>query len=166
VVSAASRRQAYEEALVKGGTSGDLYYRLHVFCIELPPLRDRREDIPLVNHSQQVLHDHQPAQLSAEALEVLMRRLAGNVRERKRRGRALVVGRGPRIRPIDLCFSSRPTNPGGKAPEDIERAHIDTDSARGAQPIRVARILDIDRTTLYKLRPTVGETDPPDRICP
>ena len=89
------------EALVKAGTfRPDLYYRLHVFCIDLPPLRDRREDIPLlVNHflNKFCMATSRPApQISAEALDVLMRHdWPGNVRELENAvERALVVGRG------------------------------------------------------------------------
>src|ERR1035438_1548762 len=67
------------ETLVKAGTfRPDLYYRLHVFCIELPPLRDRREDIPLlVAHflNKFCMATSRPVpQLSQEAIEVLMPR--------------------------------------------------------------------------------------------
>src|SRR5262249_4984187 len=75
------------ETLVRSGAfRPDLSYRLHVFCIDLPPLRDRREDIPLlVAHflNKFCMATSRPVpQLSQEAVEVLMRHdWPGNVRE-------------------------------------------------------------------------------------
>ncbi len=89
------------EALVKASTfRPDLYYRLHVFCIDLPPLRDRREDIPLlVNHFLNkfcMATSRAVPQITPEALDLLMRHdWPGNVRELENAvERALVVGRG------------------------------------------------------------------------
>jgi DNA-binding NtrC family response regulator len=150
------------EALVKEGTfRPDLYYRLHVFCIDLPPLRERRDDIPLlVNHFLNkfcMATSRAMPQLSAEALEVLMRHdWPGNVRELENAvERALVVGRGPEIRPADFSFQFQADEPkGGKTLDDVERAHIERILRETQHNLsRAARILDIDRTTLYnKLR--------------
>jgi two-component system, NtrC family, response regulator HydG len=150
------------ESLVKAGTfRPDLYYRLHVFCIDLPPLRERREDIPLlVNHflnkfctatSRPVL------QIAPEALEALMRHeWPGNVRELENAvERALVVSRGTEIRPSDFSFQFQIEEPRAeKTLEDVERAHIERILRETQNNLsRAARILDIDRTTLYnKLR--------------
>ncbi|HTQ55609.1 MAG TPA: sigma-54 dependent transcriptional regulator [Bryobacteraceae bacterium] len=150
------------EALVKAGTfRPDLYYRLHVFCIDLPPLRDRREDIPLlVAHFLNkfcMLTSRPVPQLSAESLQVLMGHdWPGNVRELENAvERALVVCRGPEIRPADFSFQFQTNGAAtGRTLEDVERVHIErvlreTDNNLS----RAARILDIDRTTLYnKLR--------------
>jgi DNA-binding NtrC family response regulator len=149
------------EALVKAGIfRPDLYYRLHVFCIDLPPLRERREDIPLL--VQHFLNDFcattgRPVpQLSAEALEVLMRHdWPGNVRELENAvERALVVGRGPEIRPGDFSLQFQTDVTAGKTLDDMERAYIERILREtGHNLSRTARILDIDRTTLYnKLR--------------
>jgi len=150
------------EALVKAGTfRPDLYYRLHVFCIDLPPLRDRRDDIPLlVNHflNKFCLATSRPMpQISAEALELLMRHdWPGNVRELENAvERALVVGRGAEIRPGDFSFQFQSEElQGGKTLEDMERVHIERILRETQHNLsRAARILDIDRTTLYnKLR--------------
>jgi transcriptional regulator with PAS, ATPase and Fis domain len=150
------------EALVKAGAfRPDLYYRLHVFCIDLPPLRERSEDIPLlVNHflNKFCLATSRPMpQISPEALELLMRHdWPGNVRELENAvERALVVGRGPEIRPGDFSFQFQAQEiKGGKTLEDIERVHIERILRETQHNLsRAARILDIDRTTLYnKLR--------------
>jgi len=150
------------EALVKAGTfRPDLYYRLHVFCIDLPPLRDRREDIPLlVAHflNKFCMMTSRPVpQISSEALEVLMKQeWPGNVRELENAvERALVVCRGPEIKPSDFSFQFQTNDaPTGRTLEDVERVHIERILREASHNLsRAARILDIDRTTLYnKLR--------------
>src|ERR1700758_547699 len=94
------------DALVKAGSfRPDLYYRLHVFSIELPPLRERREDIPLLvshflNKFCMATSRAVPA-IAPEAIDLLMRHdWPGNVRELENAvERALVIGRGSEIRP-------------------------------------------------------------------
>ncbi len=150
------------EALVKAGTfRPDLYYRLHVFCIDLPPLRERREDIPLlVSHflNKFCMATSRPVPaVSQEAMNILMNHdWPGNVRELENAvERALVVGRGREIRPSDFSFQFQAGGmPTGRTLDDVERAHIERILRETEHNLsRAARILDIDRTTLYnKLR--------------
>jgi len=106
VISASNRDLA--ELVKKGGFRQDLYYRLVVFPIELPPLRDRREDIPaLVEH---FLEKHardagrRVSRVAPEAMERLTAyRWPGNVRELETViHRALLVCDGTEISPDDL----------------------------------------------------------------
>src|SRR5260370_27997582 len=106
---------------------------MHVFCIERPPLRDRREAIPLlVAHflNKFCMATSRPGpQLSQEAIEVLMRHdWPGNVRELENaEQRALVVGRGNEIPPADFSFQFHEHQPkGGKTLDHVERLDIDT----------------------------------------
>jgi two-component system response regulator HydG len=96
-------------------------------------------------------------QIASEALEALMRHdWPGNVRELENAvERALVVGRGSEIRPGDFSFQFQADEPrSGKTLDDVERAHIERILRETQHNLsRAARILDIDRTTLYnKLR--------------
>jgi len=150
------------DLLVKEGAfRPDLYYRLHVLCIDLPPLRDRREDIPLLaNHflNKFCMAISRPVpQVSAEALDLFMRHeWPGNVRELENAvERALVVGRGGEIRASDFSFPFQADQPqSGRTLDDVERVHIERILRETQHNMsRAARILDIDRTTLYnKLR--------------
>ncbi len=94
--------------LVKEGTfREDLYYRLNVVKIDLPPLRDRPEDIPLLaTHFAQKFGrpGEAPKPISAEAMEALLSyRWPGNIRELENAiERACVTCRGDAIRPQDL----------------------------------------------------------------
>jgi two-component system response regulator HydG len=146
------------EKLVEEGTfRPDLYYRLNVFAIELPPLRARREDIPrLAEHFLAKLASQMnrpPQRLSPRALDVLVEYgWPGNVRELENAiERALLISRETELQPEDFPFQTRPApSSGGRRLEDIERAHIE----RVLQETRwnlsqTARVLDIDRTTLY-----------------
>jgi two-component system response regulator AtoC len=84
-IIAATNRQL-EQAIEDGSFRQDLYYRLNVVSLELPPLRERREDLSLlithfVNQKAEEL-GVEPRQFSAEAIETMMRyRWPGNVRE-------------------------------------------------------------------------------------
>ncbi|MBZ5580526.1 MAG: sigma-54 dependent transcriptional regulator [Acidobacteriia bacterium] len=150
------------EALVKAGTfRPDLYYRLHVFCIDLPPLRDRREDIPLlVSHFLQkfcTATSRPVPEVSSEALSLLMaHEWPGNVRELENAvERALVVCRGQEIRASDFSFQFDVAElKNGRTLDDVERVHIERILRETQHNLsRAARVLDIDRTTLYnKLR--------------
>lgn len=146
------------EQLVKEGTfRPDLYYRLNVFCIDLPPLRERREDIPLlVEHFlkkyAEAMNRGVP-RVSAPAMDLLLNyEWPGNVRELENAvERALVIGRDPEIQPADFPFQLHPSEPHGERTlEDVEHAHIERVLEETHWNLsRAARILDIDRTTLY-----------------
>ncbi len=150
------------EELVKAGTfRPDLYYRLKVFAIDLPPLRERREDIPLladhfVKKFAAAMNKAAP-RLSAGAVDLLLsHHWPGNVRELENAvERALVIGRGPEIQPTDFPFQLQPSGQAmGHTLEQVERLHIERVLQETEGNLsRAARVLDIDRTTLYnKLR--------------
>ncbi len=147
------------ESLVKEGTfRPDLFYRLNVFGIRVPPLRERREDIPLlVDHFirkySQVMNKRFTS-VSKPALGLLMDYdWPGNVRELENAiERAMVIGREPEIQAPDFPLQNAPAaqpSP-GETLEDVERAHIlKTLEDSHWNQSRAARILKIDRVTLY-----------------
>jgi two-component system, NtrC family, response regulator HydG len=146
------------EELVKAGTfRPDLYYRLKVFSIDLPPLRERREDIPLLaDHFMKkyaTAMNRALPRLSPEALDLLLsHHWPGNVRELENAiERALVIGREGLIQPSDFPFQAHSQAPQeGRTLEEVERVHIERVLRETAGNLsRTARILDIDRTTLY-----------------
>ena len=102
VISATNRPL---ESMVKEKTfREDLYYRINVFPITLPPLRDRRQDIPeLVSHFL-VKQNHAPDGIQAKALNLLINyQWPGNVRELENViERALILSSGQPIQPGDL----------------------------------------------------------------
>ena len=136
----------------------DLYYRLNVFSIQIPPLRERTADIPLIaryfleKYARSMSKD--VTDISPEAMKMLVQyNWPGNIRElRNTIERALVVvGEKDRIEPDDLnlLFLSK-TNPPGDSLEEIEKAHVQRILEQSDWNIsRSAEILKIDRVTLY-----------------
>ena len=146
----------------------DLFYRLAVVPITVPPLRERREDIPLlVNHfidKHAKLNGLQPKGISSNALRLLMDHgWPGNVRELENViARAVLINPGPEIDPETLFFtplterqistSLRQTIKGVK--ESMEREKI-AEALKQANGNRsyAAKLLGISRSALYnKLR--------------
>jgi Response regulator containing CheY-like receiver, AAA-type ATPase, and DNA-binding domains len=90
-------------AISKGTFREDLYYRLNVMRIVMPPLRSRKEDIPLlVNHFLEKFDPSHNKKISPEAMKILTRyNWPGNIRELQNAiERALVVSQGTEIQPI------------------------------------------------------------------
>lgn len=147
-----------EKAVGEGSFREDLYYRINVFSIVLPPLRERRSDIPLlVQHflRKYGLAMNKPIEeIAPEAMDLLIRHdWPGNVRELENAiERAMVVGKPPAIRPEDLPFQLLRPSPSstGDSIEDIQRVHIANILDRNNWNIsRSAQVLKIDRVTLY-----------------
>ncbi len=136
----------------------DLYYRLNVFSIQIPPLRERTADIPLIaryfleRYARSMSKD--VTDISPDAMKMLGQyNWPGNIRElRNTIERALVVvGDRDQIEPDDLnlLFLSK-TSPPGDSLEDIEKAHVQRILEQSDWNIsRSAEILKIDRVTLY-----------------
>jgi len=135
----------------------ELYYRLTVFEIQLPPLRARRGDVAKLAHfflgkyaraMNRKMHGFSPeAMLALKAYD-----WPGNVRELQNViERALVVARGQMIEREHLVLHRDIASPKpGKRLDDVERLHIeDILHETGWNISRSATILDIDRVTLY-----------------
>jgi DNA-binding NtrC family response regulator len=137
----------------------DLLYRLSVIQTRLPPLRERREDIPeLVRHFCDVLGDdmgRHVTRIADDALEVLTNyRWPGNVRElRNVVERALVLGDGSSSAPGSIGSSGLLAMTSGKVLPLAELEHQAINAAleaTGGNKARAAALLGIDRTTLYR----------------
>ncbi|HXG38653.1 MAG TPA: sigma-54 dependent transcriptional regulator [Bacteroidota bacterium] len=147
------------EAAVKDGTfREDLYYRLNVFTISIPPLRERRTDIPLlVQHFIQkyaTIMNKPVREITPEAMDLLVRYTwPGNVRELENViERAMILSKHTAICPNDLPFQlvSGQTAPPDDTLESVERMHVEKILQRtGWNITQAAHILDIDRVTLY-----------------
>jgi two-component system response regulator AtoC len=162
----AATNQPLEPLIKKGTFREDLFYRLNVVSITLPPLRERKEDIPLLaNHFlQKFSEEHHKAisHISPEALEILMRfDWPGNVRELENTiERALILSPLPIILPEDLpqkllgseqaggpSYSEKPLSL-----REVERRHIlKVLQETNGNKKKAAEILGIDRTTLYRI---------------
>src|SRR6516164_7815581 len=146
------------ETMIEEGTfRPDLYYRLNVFHIELPPLRERREDIPLlVNHFvRKFSHEMSKriTRVSPGAMNALQQyNWPGNVRELENAvERAMVVAQEPELREQDFILKQAAAAPvTGKSLDEVERAHIMRVLEEcGFNQSRAAEVLDIDRVTLH-----------------
>ena len=162
---AATNRDLEEE--VRGGRfRTDLYYRLNVIAIHLPPLRVRRDDIPILAEAflrrMATERKEEPKVLSREALDsVMVYDWPGNVRELENaleRAATLTQGTGIAVdtlpervterRPEPLVADRPHPNP---TLEVIERAYITwVLQAEAGNKTRAAEVLGIDPSTLYR----------------
>jgi DNA-binding NtrC family response regulator len=154
----AATNKNLDSAIKEGTFRQDLYYRLKVISFEMPPLRDRKEDIPLLaEHFLQrfSLETNRPVdRISREAIdEMMLCEWPGNVRELQNAiERAVVVGKQRRILPEDLPIFSPEHQPVllDNSLKEIQKAHIIRILDMTHWNIsRSAEILGIDRSTLY-----------------
>jgi DNA-binding NtrC family response regulator len=138
----------------------DLYYRLNVVSISVPPLRERKEDIPLLaSHFVEKLNTMMRKEVrlvSREALDVLMNcDWPGNVRELENAiEHAVVVAKGNLIGAEDLPASlikGKGAVFSGKSLPEVEKQHIMSMLNENVWNVqKTADILNIDRATLYR----------------
>jgi DNA-binding NtrC family response regulator len=147
-----------EEYVREGRFREDLYYRINVFTIRAPPLRERRSDIPALAKHFLDLRSRQLGkpfeELSTEAMSLLTAHdWPGNVRELANAiERAVVMGKPPSVRKEDLSFLQAATSIdlGELSLEAVERQHVTRMLERHEWNISAtAESLGIDRGTLY-----------------
>jgi two-component system response regulator AtoC len=149
-----------QKAIKAGRFREDLYYRLNVVTVDLPPLRDRGEDIPLLaEHFLGKFGEENQKEVegfSPEVMDFLLRYpWPGNVRELENTiERAVILAKGPRVELGDLVQKNSPlvkrASP-GQSLSDVEREHIlNVLKDSGGNLAKAARVLGISRATLYK----------------
>ncbi len=177
VLAATNRR--LEDAVATGAFREDLYFRLNVFPIELPPLRERVEDLPaLVEHLAARLRPRRPPRFTVEALAALGRHAwPGNVRELANIVERLAIIGGDEVTAdlVPRVLSRIPAPPGegggngGAAAashdtrplndrlDEYERQQISgaLDQA-GGNIAEAARLLQTDRGNLYRRMRRLG----------
>jgi DNA-binding NtrC family response regulator len=153
-----------ERMVAEGRFRQDLFYRLDVVRIEIPPLRERRDDIPLLVHHflRKYRAAHSPVEgIEDEALQLLVEaEWPGNVRELENAiESAMALAQGPRIRASDLPGARRaaprsapqvardvPLSLAAYERLALERALAET----GGDAPEAARRLGLGRSTLYR----------------
>ncbi|MCC6216243.1 MAG: sigma 54-interacting transcriptional regulator [Polyangiaceae bacterium] len=162
-----------EAAVAEGSFREDLYYRLDVVRLEVPPLRERVEDIPLLvehflDRARSRVGRRDVEGISPAALDLLVAYgWPGNVRELENTiERALLLARGPQIEPGDL--PARVKGLGSEQRFDTKLPEVGTDLRRAVESFenglirqaldrtgwnknRAARLLGLNRTTLVEM---------------
>lgn len=157
------------ELIAAGGFREDLYYRLARFTVEVPPLRDRREDVPLLVQHFSVLFGHEmgmePPSWTDEAMAVLgVYLFPGNIRELKNIvERALIESGGEKIEPehLHLRTAKAPSADTAIAKDFVAGLPLDFKQAEAALVQRAmaetdgniteaAKLLGINRTKIYR----------------
>lgn len=153
-----------DEAVRAGKMRDDLFYRLNVINIRIPPLRERREDIPLLARSfiERLSHElgKEIDEITESALKLLMdHNWAGNVRELENVvERAMVTCKNKVLTEEDFGFLELNGNrkkiwsvPDDLRLDDVEKLVIEATIKRTDGNIKeAASILGIDRSTLYE----------------
>lgn len=161
----AATNRDLEQAVAQGSFRLDLFYRLNVLSLRVPPLRERRQDIPLLAMKfleQCSRSSERKYELSDEALQILMAHdWPGNVRELENCiERCCAMNSGPIIHTLDLPSSisgyvARPTEREADARvtplSEIEKqAILTTITQLNGDKMRAAKLLGIGKTTLYR----------------
>jgi len=163
-VIAATNRDL-EREVMEGRFREDLFYRLNVFPIELPPLRERREDIPLLVEHFLRQRNRPPDVVSPEAMEALLTYdWPGNVRELENViERALILAGEERITPDLLPFGRPKAGAKVELPdegvnlEEVERELIiQALEKTGWNKAKAAKLLGISRRRLYSRMEALG----------
>jgi transcriptional regulator with PAS, ATPase and Fis domain len=160
----AATNRSLESMMKEGQFREDLYYRLNVFSIHIPPLRERREDIPVLVHHfirNSTIVPKRNALVSDESMAVLRRySWPGNVRELENvMERALILCDGGIVEPEHLPMGVRVTPQFGQDDdsdrlptlEEVERRYIRKvlDACKGHRQ-KAAGILGISERNLYR----------------
>ena len=154
--------QNLEQMIAAGTFREDLYYRLSEMVVNIPPLRDRKNDPELLAHSFLARfnkeHGRSVRGFGSEALAALESHAwPGNVRELENRiKRAVIMADGNRITPVDLDLADPEEIPEvlnlAQAREEVERREIPRALSRAEGNIsQAAKLLGISRPTLYDL---------------
>ena len=158
----AGTNQHLEGAITRGTFRKDLFFRLNVVSIKIPPLRERKSDIPALVRFFLERHQGEEgrgAEVSSEAMVRLMNyNWPGNVRELENcMQRALVLGAGPVIQtkdlPSNVLYQVGPPTDGPEISplEEMERrAILQALRAAGGDRLRAAKLLGIGKTTIYR----------------
>ena len=156
------------KSLVKNGTfREDLFYRLNVVNIDVPPLRKRTEDIPsLVNHFIKVYCTAMSRNIMTIDAAAMVRLqeydFPGNVRELENMiERAIVVGNEKEIRLKDLPFEKETTGRDVESLDEFEKKYIlqvlkkyDWNISRSAKALKVDRVTLYNKIKKYDLNPS------------
>ena len=170
----AATNRDLQKALEEGVLREDLYYRLNVILLQVPPLRERMDDVPIL--AMHFLRKYAARESSAmtaisdEALNVLLSySWPGNVRELENAiERAVVLGQGDRLRAQDLpaqvhrrADDQHPLVPAHLTLEEMEKlAIVQALRLTGGNKSEAAERLGIHRTSLYDKMRRYAITDP------
>jgi transcriptional regulator with GAF, ATPase, and Fis domain len=156
----AATNRVLEDEIRKGTFREDLYYRLHVVSIRLPPLRERPEDVPAIARfflQRYAREFGSRARGFSPAAVAAMKRSPwpGNLRELENRvKKAAVLADRATLGPEELELSPgerAPVLPLAKAKEEFQRRYIDEVLERnGGNRTRTARELDVDPRTIFR----------------